>query len=244
MRMLLLAGTAEASQIARALSREERVVATASLARATPTPAALGLPTRIGGWGGDAAFDDWLKQKRIDAVLDATHPFAARISDRTARICADQGVAYIQFLRRAWTPDANDHWEFLNTEADAGRVIPSKARVLLATGQRHLNRFAGLADRHLIVRVPFQPQAPFPFAHGQYLVRPSAMSIAEEEAMLHDLGVTWIVTRNSGGSASFAKLEAARRLGISVAMIRRPPQPQAARIYTVSEALAWVRRRL
>lgn len=244
MRMLLLAGTAEAAQIARALARETRVVATASLARATPAPAALGLPTRIGGWGGDEAFRLWLLREQIDAVLDATHPFAATVSHRTAAICADEGVSYIQFLRRSWTPGGDDHWEFLNSERDASRVVPRGARVLLATGQRRLEHFAGMVDRHLIVRVPYLPNTQFPLADGRYLVRPAALSIAAEEALLHDLGVTWIVTRNSGGSASFAKLEAARRLGISVAMIRRPPQPESARISTVSEALAWVRRRL
>ncbi|MEM9474102.1 MAG: precorrin-6A/cobalt-precorrin-6A reductase [Pseudomonadota bacterium] len=244
MRMLLLAGTAEGAQIARALAREERVVATASLARATPTPMALGLPTRIGGWGSEEAFRVWLHRERIDAVLDATNPFAVGITERTARVCADEGVALLQFLRRSWTPGRDDRWEFLNVEADAAKVIPADARVLLSTGQRGLERFDALADRVLYARVPFLPDAPFPYPHGGYVVRPPGMPVAAEEALLHALDVTWIVARNSGSASGMAKLEAARRLGLSVAMIRRPPQPEIARISTVAEALSWVRRRL
>lgn len=244
MRILLLAGTSEASQIAHALAREERVVASASLARATRIPTGFGIPTRIGGWGGEDAFRDWLKRERVEAVIDATHPFATGITERTARICAETNVDFTQFLRKSWIPGPDDRWEFLNAEEDAAKVVDRNARVLLSTGQRGLDRFENLADRVLYVRVPDFPEIPFPFAHGDFIVRPTKMPTAAEEALLHELKVTWIVARNSGGNNSISRLEAARRLGIPVAMIRRPPQPEAPRISTVAEVLAWVRRRL
>lgn len=245
MRMLLLAGSAESVQIARAIAREDRVVCMASLARAGRMPVRLDLPTRIGGWGGEAPFRDWLERERIAAVLDATHPFAVRIAARTARVCADMGVDYMRFLRPPWTPDAADAWSFLNCEAEAERHIPHGARVFLATGQRRLDQFAGLADgRTLHVRVRDLPDTPFPFPRGGWVQRPVPLSPAAEEAALHGLGIDWLVARNTGGGASVAKIEAARRLGIPVAMIRRPPQPEAPRIQTVAQALAWVRRRL
>ncbi|MEL6643672.1 MAG: precorrin-6A/cobalt-precorrin-6A reductase [Pseudomonadota bacterium] len=244
MRVLLLAGTPEAAQIARALAREERVVASASLARATRVPAGFGIPTRIGGWGGDEPFRAWLQREQVQAVIDATHPFATAVTERTARICAEEEIDFTHFLRRGWTPGPDDRWEFLNVEEDAAKVIDPGARVMLATGQRGLDRFHGLSDRDLFVRVPTLPAHDFPYPHGGYIVRPNALPIGAEEALLHDLQASWVVARNSGGTRSFPLLEAARLLGIPVAMIRRPPQPEAPRIFTVAEVLAWVRRRL
>ncbi|MBT8477027.1 MAG: cobalt-precorrin-6A reductase [Rhodobacteraceae bacterium] len=245
MRMLLLVGASESTQIAQALAREDRVIATASQARAGRTPLPLQLPTRIGGWGGRSEFATWLEREGVEAVLDATHPFAARISMRTCDVCRELGVPYIQFLRPQWTPGDDDRWEFLNREEDAELHIPPGARVLLGTGRRKIERFNGLAEgRTLVSRVNEPVYMPFPYPPGRFVLRPAAGTVAAEEAFLHDLGIDWIVARNSGGGTSAGKLEAARRLGIPIAMIRRPPQPEAMRIHTISEALAWVRRRL
>ena len=116
MTLLLLAGTGEARAIADRLA-ETGVDAIASLAGATRIPKAMPLPTRRGGFGGDAGFRSFLAQKRIGAVLDATHPFAARISHRSARICEEEGVGYCQFLRPEWQQGEGDAWVFLKDEA-------------------------------------------------------------------------------------------------------------------------------
>ena len=241
MRLLILAGTGESRHIA----REPRLVPIVSLARAERRPVPFGgLPTRIGGWGGDAAFADWLERERIEAILDATHPFAARISHRAADAAAARGLDYIQFLRPPWLPDEGDRWTFLNAEEDAARHIPPGARVFVATGWGSLGALAGLDRHELLIRVTGQPGDPFPFARGRFVSGRPPFSVADEAALFERLGADWLLTRNSGGTGSRAKVDAARHLGLPVAMVRRPFQPQAAKVETVAEALAWVRRRL
>ncbi len=244
MKLLLLAGTPESVQVGQALARFSQVVTIASLARASRAPQSLNLPIRIGGWGGEAAFTDWLLHERIEAVLDVTHPFAARISERTARVCAAHDIPYVQFLRPPWVPHATDNWTFLNSGAEAALHVPEGARVLLATGRHGLEDFYSLEGRTIFLRVRDRGQDAFPFSHGRFVHHPAPMSFDALISMLHALGIDWVIARNSGGGAGMPVIEAARQLGIPVGMIRRPPQPQAARIRTVTEALAWVRRRL
>lgn len=243
MRLLLLAGTWEARQIAAALSRESRVIAIASLARAERRPEPLGIPTRIGGFGGDEGFAQWLDREGIGAIIDATHPFAA-VSHRTARVADEVGVDHIRFLRPAWRPEEHDDWTFLNTESDAAKHIPSGSRVFLATGRRALDAFAQLHGSTLFCRRTDGRHDPFPFPNGSFVRGQPPFSVEQECDTFLRLGIDWLVTRNSGSAASRAKLEAARELGIRVAMIRRPPQPPGPKVETVAEAMAWVRRRI
>lgn len=243
MRLLVLAGTLESVQIAHAVSRESGVSAVASVARTTALIPAMNMPVRVGGWGGSEPFAAWIRRESIDAILDATHPFAARISMRTADVARDLGISYVQFLRPAWTPGELDSWTFLNTESDAASQVPADATVLLATGRRNLDRFENLNAHKVLVRVQTPGGDPFPFRSGAFIHRPVALPVSNEMAGLRALGVDYLVTRNTGGGSAAALVEAAGRLGLPVGMIRRPPQPEASRIRTVSEALSWVRRR-
>lgn len=214
----------------------------ASLAGATRTPVSLGVPTRIGGFGGREGFTAYLKRERIGAVLDATHPFAAAMSHRTLDVCTEEGIPYAQVLRPAWRPAEGDTWTFLNNEADAARHVPPHATVFLATGRQSLPLFAPISDRTLFARRIDPPGEPFPFPHGGWVLGRPPFSVGAEEALFHRLGIDWLVVKNAGGSSSRAKLDAARNLGIPVAMIRRPLQPQGIRLETVAAALTWVRR--
>lgn len=241
MTLLLLAGTAEAQQIALVLAAEERS-AIASLAGATRAPRAMVLPTRIGGFGGEAGFARYLEEAGITAVLDATHPFAAHISDRTARVCAATGVPYCQVLRPEWAPQAGDRWTMIAAEEEAAAHIPEGATVFLATGRQGLARFANLTGRYLICRVIDPPETAFPLENGAFLVGRPPFPPEAERALFENLGVDWLVVKNAGGQASESKLEAARVLGLPVAMISRPPQPDAERVATVAAAMDWVRR--
>ena len=243
MRLLLLAGTTEARLIAGALA-SARLPAIASLAGATRTPEPLALPTRIGGFGGAEGFEQFLRANSITAVLDATHPFAVAISLRTASICQAQGVPYVQFLRPSWTPGDGDTWTFLNTEADAAHHIPPAARILMATGRQSLDRFAALAGRAVFVRVVDPPGVPFPWPNGHWVPGRPPFTLTEECDLLMRLRIDWLVVRNSGGSSSRIKLDAARDLGLPVAMLRRPQQPEGPKVSTVSAAVAWARAHL
>lgn len=241
MTLLLLAGTGEARDVARALS-ERQVPAIASLAGVTRAPRPLGLPTRSGGFGGDAGFRAYLRDNAITAVLDATHPFADRVSLRSARICAEENIPYCQLLRAPWVPSPEDDWTILQDEAEAAKHIAPGATVFLATGRQTLHRFANLDRCRLICRQIDPPDGPFPFANGAFLVGRPPFSEEDEFRLFQQLGVDWLVAKNAGGSVPFTKFLAARRLGIRVAMIARPPQPDAPRVETVTEALDWVAR--
>ena len=244
MRLLLLAGTPEAVQIGHALARDRRIQATASMARASRAPFGMILPMRIGGWGSAEAFSDWLGVHRIDAVLDATHPFATGITRRSAEVCAARGVPFVQFLRPPWLPRGGDTWVFLNSERDAPQHVADGEPVFLATGRHGLMEFMGFGDRPIYVRVRDRGTDTFPFPQGGFVHRPARLPVAAEVAGLRAYGVTWMVARNTGGAWTMPVIEAARQLQIPVGMIRRPLQPEVARVQTIAEALNWVRRRI
>ncbi len=239
MTILLLAGTGEAQTLARALSAQGHAVV-ASLAGATRAPRALGVPLRVGGFGGEEGFAEFLQEAGIKAVLDATHPFAAHISRRSAKVCAERGIPYCQILRPEWRAGSGDSWVFIDREEDAATHIPEGARVFLATGRQTLERFANLTGRYLICRQIDPPETRFPFENGEYLLGRPPFSEDHERAFFTRLRVDWVVVKNAGGSAPMSKLAAARDLGLPVIVINRPAQPDAPRVSTVEDALTWV----
>ena len=236
--ILLLAGTAEARAIAGGLA-EAGVPVLASLAGATRDPRALPVPTRHGGFGGAEGFLRVLKDEGITRVIDATHPFAQRITDRTARLCAGAGVPYLQVLRPPWVPGEGDRWTEIATEEEAAGIVPKGATVFLATGRQGLERFAGLKGCAVICRQIDPPEGDFPFPGGRFLTGRPPFSVEAETALFRDLGVDWLVVKNAGGAASATKLTAARALGIPVLMLARPPRPGAPMVETAEEAVAW-----
>ncbi|MFK7938011.1 MAG: cobalt-precorrin-6A reductase [Roseovarius sp.] len=239
MTVLLLAGTGEAVRIAGAC-HVKGIPTIASLAGATRNPAALSVPTRHGGFGGDAGFEAFLSAEKITTVMDATHPYAHRISQRTARICAQRGIPYCQFLRPPWTPEPQDRWTELASEAEAAEHIEPGACVFLATGRQTLDKFAGLSECRLICRQIDPPEGPFPFPNGRFLVGRPPFTVQDEAELFAKLGVDWLVVKNAGGAASFTKLIAARLLGLRVAMIARPAQPSGPKVQTIDDAVNWI----
>ncbi|MBZ8118559.1 cobalt-precorrin-6A reductase [Roseovarius sp. LXJ103] len=241
MTLLLLAGTGEAQQIATGLAAEG-ISATVSLAGATRSPKKFPLPTRIGGFGGGTGFEAYLAAESITAVLDATHPFAARISARTHDICAARALPYAQVIRPPWTPSPGDIWTMINAEEEEAEAhIPEGATVFLATGRQTLERFSGLTGRRLYCRQIDPPEGPFPFAGGEFLIGRPPFSVADEVALFKRLGVDWLVVKNAGGALSATKLEAARALQIPVLMINRPPPTPGPILTSVEAALGWAR---
>lgn len=237
MTLLVLGGTGEARQIAERLKGYDAVI---SLAGATRMPEAQPLPTRIGGFGGADGFRRFLDEGGMTAVLDATHPYAHRITKRTAHICAEADIPYTQFLRPPWVPEPGDNWTEIATEPEAARHIPPGAAVFLGTGRQTLERFSNLQGREVICRQIDPPEKPFPFAGGRYLVGRPPFSVEDEVALFQDLGIDVLVVKNAGGAPSRTKLTAARQLGIPVLMIARPAQGNWPVVATVEDALSWV----
>lgn len=240
MKVLLLAGTGDAKQIATQLD-DLGIAVVASLAGATRSPAPLPVPTRIGGFGGQAGFEAYLDAENIGAVLDATHPFANRITRRTAAVCAHRGLPYLQYLRPGWTVGPDDNWTEIAREEDAAAHIPPHATVFLGTGRQTLARFANLVPRRVICRQIDPPTAPFPFEGGEFLIGRPPFPVDREKELFTALGVDWIVVKNAGGDASRTKLTAAADLGIPVLMIRRPALPDAPQVSTIEDAVAWAK---
>lgn len=239
MTLLVLAGTGEAKRIAWGLA-DTSVKVIASLAGATRHPEPLPVPTRIGGFGGEDGFRAFLADEGITAVLDATHPFAERITERSARVCKDIGLPYCHMLRAGWTAEEGDRWVTIATPQDAAQHIPEDGVVFLATGRQTLADYANLEGRRVLARMIDPPTAPFPFDGGEFVIGRPPFSVKSEMALFEALSVTHLVVKNAGGQGGRAKLDAARALGLPVLMLDRPAMPDAVRVETVQDALLWV----
>lgn len=238
MTLLLLGGTGEAREIAQALQGQDAII---SLAGATRSPKQQPLPTRIGGFGGADGFKAFIKSDGITAVLDATHPFADRITRRTAVICGELGLPYLQFLRPPWQAENGDRWISIKAEAEAAVHIKKGDTVFLGTGRQTLEKFANLEGCEVICRQIDAPTKPFPFPGGRYLVGRPPFSVKDEIALFTELSVDWLVVKNAGGAPSRTKLTAARHCDIPVLMITRPPVGDWPVAESVNAALEWVR---
>lgn len=239
MTLLLLAGTAEARRIAWGLT-DSGVKVIASLAGVTRHPEPLPVPTRFGGFGGEDGFRAYLAEHDITAVLDATHPFAHRITDRTAQVCVALNLPYVHFLRSEWQAERGDNWTLITRPVDAAAHIAMAATVFLATGPRTLPEYSNLEGRRVLVRVVDPPTAAFPFEGGEFVIGRPPFMVESEMELFDALGVTHLVVKNAGGSGGRAKLDAARNLGLPVLMLQRPLMPDAVRVETVQKALDWV----
>lgn len=221
MRVLLLAGTSDARMLAQLL-HGAGVQTMASFAGATDRPKSLPVPSRIGGFGGGKAQLDYLQSGEFDVIVNATHPFAAAISERTARLAKQLGLPCLRLLRPPWQAAPLDKWHEIAAPRMAADHIPPGARVFLATGRKTLADFDNLAGRHLICRVIDPPKAAFPYANGAYLQGRPPFDIDAEIATFRQHRIDWLVVKNAGGAASRAKLDAARQLRLPVLLLKRP----------------------
>jgi len=241
MKLLLLAGTSEARHLANDLANEPQVEVIASLAGVTREPLDLPVPMRSGGFGGRAAFAQYLKEQKFDAVVDATHPFASIISKRCTEVAREMGLPHLQILRPEWQPQTGDQWTFIEDETGAAAHIPQGAVVFLATGRQTLHRFSNMTGRKLICRQIDTSEGNFPFEGGEYLIGRPPFSVEEEVELFTRLKVDWLVVKNAGGILSQSKLAAARQMQLPVLLINRPPMLDCRRVETAKAALDWVR---
>lgn len=230
--LLLMAGSGESRQIAEALKdrRADFIVwlpGEGRFARDWPFAAARG------------TLGECLADLAITAVLDATHPFSADVTQEAARYCGAQGLPYCLLWRPEWRAQPGDRWTHVHSEADAAKHIPPGATLFVATGRDCLGEFAGLEAAYIYCRQIGAPDAPFPFPNGEYLIQTPPFTVAEEIALFRRLGIDWLILRNAGSTRAATKLTAARHLGVNVLMIDRPDPPEVLRVETVAEALDW-----
>ena len=239
--ILVLGGTAEASALVRRLAiLEPRPTIVLSFAGRTATPVLPeGCSVRIGGFGGAAGLATFCAEENIGALIDATHPFAAGISRNVAEAARLSGVPRITLLRPPWQPATGDRWFPVDCLAAARDALPQGARPFLALGRQHLSPFRLRPDLRPVVRMIDPPSPPLAFAAEIVLGKPSAAP-ADEAALLETRGITHMVCRNSGGAASYAKIEAARMLGLPVILIDRPPAPPESIVQDIDAVIAWL----
>ncbi len=244
-RVLILGGTAEAAALARDLAEEPRVAATTSLAGRTRAPASVPGRVRVGGFGGAAALADYLKTRAVDLLIDATHPFAARISRNAAQACAAAGVPRLVLTRPPWAARDGDRWTRVADAGSAAAALPALGRrVFLTIGRQELAAFAALGGLWFLVRLVEPPEDPIPLEDFRLVLGRGPFSLAQETALLRAQGIEVVVSKNSGGSGTYAKIEAARALDLPVVMVERPPLPEGETVETAAAARAWIEDRL
>ncbi|WHM35457.1 cobalt-precorrin-6A reductase [Streptomyces sp. BPTC-684] len=242
---LILGGTAEARALATALTATGMRVTT-SLAGRVAEPRALPGELRTGGFGGAEGLARWMREHHVTALLDATHPFAHRISENAAEAAHRTGTQLIALRRPGWTPAPGDRWHSVHTLAEAAALLPTLGRrVFLTTGRLGLGAFVPQGDEHVpdkhasqaphplhdlwfLIRSVEPPAPPTP-AHCQVLLARGPFTLEGERELLREHRIDVLVTKDSGGPATAAKLTAARELGLPVVVVRRPDPPAGVR---------------
>lgn len=240
--ILLLGGTTEAAALAERLAADPRVAVTSSLAGRTHRPASLPGALRVGGFGGAEGLAEHILRAGIALLVDATHPFASRISEHAADACVEAGIPRLQLVRPPWAPEPGDDWRPAADLATArARILESGARrVFLAIGRQELAAFAGLEGVHLLVRMIDPPETALPLGDHEVILDRGPFAEDDERALLERSAIELLVTKNSGGGATYGKVAAARHLGLPVVMVARPPLPPGPKVETVEQALDWI----
>lgn len=241
LRLLILGGTTEASQLARLLADEPGVAPVLSLAGRTKSPVLPPIAHRIGGFGGAEGLARFLTEHGIQALVDATHPFAARITPNAAEAARIASVPLLRLERPGWTPAPGDEWQIVPDMRAAARALGEKPRrVFLTIGRQDLIPFRDKAPQHdYLLRSVDAPEQGLLPARARILTARGPFEEAAERRLLAENGIEILVTKNSGGSD--AKLRAARALGLPVIMVERPPISPGDRAETPEAALGWIR---
>jgi precorrin-6A/cobalt-precorrin-6A reductase len=236
LRVLVLGGTGEARRLATALV-EAGADVLSSLAGRVADPVLPPGRVRVGGFGGVEGLAEALAE--VDVVVDATHPFAAAMTGNAAAAAAATGTPLLRLQRPGWSAGPGDDWRWVSDLDEAAASVADAASVFLTTGRQGLAAFAGLRGA-VLVRSVDPPEAPLPPRTTVVLAR-GPFTVEEETALMREHAVDVLVTKDSGGAMTAAKLTAARELGVPVVLVRRPPLPHGVPVVaTVEEALDWL----
>jgi precorrin-6A/cobalt-precorrin-6A reductase len=238
--VLVLGGTSEARALAAQLAARPGVRVISSLAGRVRDPVLPAGEVRIGGFGGAAGLTDWARAEGVDAVVDATHPFAETISANAAAACARARLPLLRLVRPGWPPRAGDDWHYAGSLPAAAGLLPGLGtRAFLTTGRRGLAAFAALDQMWFLIRCVDPPGGAMPPQREVLLARGPYQREAEL-ALMRRFAIDVLVSKDSGGSLTAGKLDAARDLRIPVVMIRRPTSPAGESVAVVADAVGWV----
>jgi precorrin-6A/cobalt-precorrin-6A reductase len=236
---LILGGTTEASALVRRLAADSRFHPILSFAGRTRTPELPDCEVRIGGFGGADGLASYLRKEAIDVVIDATHPFARRMRWHAAGACRDRNIPRLRLEREAWRQQAGDLWQLVPDIDQASAALAWSQRIFLTIGRQELAAFGGYENKWFLVRAIDPPDLDPPLP-GELLLARGPFSVEDEIELLTRWRIDTVVSKNSGGSATEAKITAARRMGLKVVMVERPANPPGPCVETVPQALAWL----
>jgi precorrin-6A/cobalt-precorrin-6A reductase len=235
MKILILGGTAEARELANRLVAMGHDVTT-SLAGRTQDPILPEGGLRMGRFGGIPGLAAYLRAAGMQRLVDATHPYAGLISINAVAAAKAAGIPLVRYMRPAWEQPMGADWTTVETVAEAAAALPPNADVLLTTGHSGLEHFLERDDCQFVVRTIETPSVEMP-RYASLLQKRPPYSLADEIALMEREEITHLVTKNSGGGQTSAKLEAAQRLGVKVIMIARPVYGPALEVATIEAAI-------
>jgi precorrin-6A/cobalt-precorrin-6A reductase len=243
MRVLLLGGTMEASNLASLLAGQSDISAVLSFAGRTKSPRAVAIPTRTGGFGGVEGLTAYLKAEQVDVLIDATHPFAEQISRHAAIAASRANIPLVRLSRPAWRPEASDRWtDVADMAAAAAALGRDPKRVFLTVGRLQIETFAAAPQHFYLVRA-IEPLVPAPsLRYHHVILGRGPFAVEAEEKLLREESIEMIVSKNSGAATTFAKLLAARNLGLPVVMVARPQQAPGSVMHDPAEVMAFLLR--
>lgn len=244
--LLILGGTGDAVKLAARASQIPNLDVISSLAGRTKQPSTPKTGTvRIGGFGGASGLAEYLTDRAIDFLIDATHPFAAQISVNAATAATECRLPHLMLVRPAWQPVEGDRWiEVESHEAAVMVLLGQSQRVFLTIGRQELGAFASLDAIWFLMRAIDPPAPDIIYPHGKLLLAKGPFLLENERELLIEYQIDTIVSKNSGGDATYAKIVAARELGIPVVMVQRPPIPAVAVVADVESAIVWLLEQL
>lgn len=240
-RVLILGGTGDAAELAARVATIQGVEAITSLAGRTSEPSIPLGDLRIGGFGGAAGMASYLRQMGINLLIDATHPFATQISFNAAAAATEIGVPRLMLIRPPWEQVSGDRWiEVDSIEAAATALQHLAQRVFLTVGRQELAAFAHLKEIWFLMRMIELPAPDALVPPGMVLCDRGPFDLKNEREILIHKNIDTIVSKNSGGNATYAKITAARELGLKVVMVNRPAIPPGEQVSNVDDVLAWL----
>lgn len=242
--VLVLGGTAEARELAALLHGSPGVRVVSSLAGRVRDPRLPVGEVRVGGFGGVDGLTRWLVEHDVRALVDATHPYADRMHATAVRAAAAVGVPHLRLERPGWSRRPGDRWTRVPDVESAAAALPGLGtRAFITTGRQRLDAFTELPDLWLLARVVDEPAGPLP-ANMRIVRDRGPYTVDGETTLMSEHRIDVVVTKDSGGDYTAAKLTAARALGLPVVMVDRPGAVAAAAVPSAAAAATWVEGQL